>query len=111
MVRHHRYYSNVPRRMPKNSGQDGLVHFVIHSEVSSKGHRKNWTRLILKIYEIDPLAFPRCKGEMRIIAFIGDPEIIRNIGRRWTSPQARRLMESRASTPAGITKIHPQYTI
>jgi len=29
-------------------------------------------RLIKKIYEVDPLMCPKCKGQMRIIAFIKD---------------------------------------
>jgi hypothetical protein len=42
-------------------------------------YRKNWARLIQKIYEVDPLTCPRCKGEMRIIAFIEKQEIIKKI--------------------------------
>jgi len=32
-----------------------------------------------KIYEVDPLACPRCGGDMRIIAFIEDYKIIKKI--------------------------------
>jgi len=32
-------------------------------------------RLIKKIYEVDPLACPKCKGQMRIIAFIEDYKV------------------------------------
>jgi hypothetical protein len=36
-------------------------------------------RLIQRIYEVDPLICPQCRGTMKIISFIEDPEIIRKI--------------------------------
>ena len=48
-----------------------MVPSILQPDEPSKGYRKNWARLIQKIYEIDPLACSRCKGEMRIIACIG----------------------------------------
>ena len=36
-------------------------------------------RLDKKIYEVDPLLCPKCKGSMRIIAFIEDCKVIRKI--------------------------------
>jgi hypothetical protein len=41
--------------------------------------RANWARLIQKIYEIDPLTCPKCNGTMRILAFIEEAAVIRNI--------------------------------
>ena len=46
---------------------------------SSKAYRKNRARLIQKIYEIDPLTCPKCRGTMRIISFIEDQEVIKVI--------------------------------
>ena len=34
---------------------------ILKSEASSKGYRKNWARLIQKIYEADPLTCPKCQ--------------------------------------------------
>jgi hypothetical protein len=79
MVRYYGYYSNVSRGRRKKTDQDGLVPCLLQPEESSKGYRKNWARLIQKIYEVDPLACPRCKGEMRIIAFIETQEVIKKI--------------------------------
>ena len=45
--------------------------------MNDKAFRKNWVRLIQKIYEVDPLVCPTCKGEMRVIAVIEDQEAIR----------------------------------
>jgi len=44
-----------------------------------KGTNKSWSRLIKKIYEVDPLICPKCKGQMRIIAFIEDYKVVRKI--------------------------------
>jgi len=35
--------------------------------------------LIRKVYETDPLTCPNCQGEMRIISFIDQPEVIKKI--------------------------------
>jgi hypothetical protein len=40
------------------------------SEEGAKKYRKNWARLIQKIYEADPLTCPKCQGRMKIITFI-----------------------------------------
>ena len=41
--------------------------------------RSTWARLIHKVYEVDPLECPRCKGPMRVIALIEDKAVIRKI--------------------------------
>jgi hypothetical protein len=38
-----------------------------------------WADCIKRIYEINPLLCPKCNSEMKIIAFIQDPNTIRNI--------------------------------
>ena len=35
--------------------------------------------MLQKIYEVDPLICPKCKGEMRIIAFIEDYKVVKKI--------------------------------
>ena len=35
--------------------------------------------MIRKVYEVDPLICPSCRGQMRIIAFIEDPKAIDKI--------------------------------
>ena len=44
-----------------------------------KQYRRNWARLIKKVYEVDPLICPRCHGLMRIISLIDDPAVIKKI--------------------------------
>ncbi len=41
--------------------------------------RRRWVQFIKQPYEVDPLLCPRCAGEMRIIAFIDQQEVIEKI--------------------------------
>jgi hypothetical protein len=50
-------------------------------------------RLIRKVYEVDPLECPKCKGPMRVIALIDDPHVVRRILEhlgRWAPEPAER---------------------
>jgi hypothetical protein len=38
-----------------------------------------WARLLARIYEVLPLVCPSCGGELRIIAFLTDPQPVRAI--------------------------------
>jgi hypothetical protein len=68
MVRYYGYYSNVARGKRQKAGNDNV-----------KAFRKSWARLIQKIYEVDPLICPKCKGTMRVISAIDDRQVIRAI--------------------------------
>ena len=41
--------------------------------------KKRWAQLIYRIYEVHPLTCDRCGGEMKILAFITEPGLIRTI--------------------------------
>jgi len=79
MVRYYGYYSNVSRGQRKKANEDGLVPCILQPEESSREYRKNWARLIQKIYEVDPLTCPKCHGPMRVISFIEDQDVIKKI--------------------------------
>jgi len=76
MVRYYGYYSNVARGKRKQNGTDDIVPGILEPVENNKVLRKNWARLIQKIYEVDPLICPKCKGGMRIISFIEDTQVI-----------------------------------
>lgn len=78
MVRYYGRYSNVSRGKRQMEGNDDAVPSIIESQGDEKIFRRNWARLILKIYEVDPLVCPKSKGAMRI-SFIEDPSVIRDI--------------------------------
>jgi predicted TIM-barrel fold metal-dependent hydrolase len=79
MVRYYGYYSNKARGMRRKAECVDDTPALIESSLSSTAWRKNWARLIQKIYEVDPLLCPNCHGVMRIIAFIEAPPVIRII--------------------------------
>jgi len=78
MVRYVGFYSNVSRGKRKKQAVD-KPDYVIEDDLYNKSCSKSWARLIKKIYEVDPLLCPKCKGQMRIIAFIEDYKVIRKI--------------------------------
>ena len=66
MVRYYGHYRNVSRGKRKEQNEDNLIPTILESDELSQGSRKNWARLIRKIYEVDPLIYPKCLGRMRI---------------------------------------------
>jgi hypothetical protein len=78
-VRYYGWYSNKSRGMRKQAGTDETIPAVMPNDMSSKDSRKNWARLIQKIYEVDPLVCPKCHGEMKIISFIEEFDVIEKI--------------------------------
>jgi hypothetical protein len=53
--------------MRQKAGIDGQVPALVETAVSSAVFRRNWARLIQKIYEIDPLLCPKCLGPMKVL--------------------------------------------
>jgi len=62
MVRYYGFYSNKSRGLRKKAGVDDQVPALIESEISTKESRRNWGRLIQKIYHVDPLLCPKCSN-------------------------------------------------
>ena len=79
MVRYYGYCSNVSRGNRKKQNEDKRIPSVLESDESSKEHRKNWARLIQKIYDVDPLICPKCSGKMKVISVIEDQDVIKKI--------------------------------
>lgn len=79
MVRYYGHYSNVSRGKRKEAGTDDDVPCILDAQGDEKTFRRNWARLIQKIYEVDPLVCPKCQGAMRVIGSIEDPSVIRAI--------------------------------
>jgi hypothetical protein len=67
----------LPVAFGKRRTFDDLIPSILEPE-DLKPNR-TWARLIQKIYEVDPLACPKCQGHMRILAFIEDEEAIEKI--------------------------------
>ncbi len=79
----------------------------------------SWARLLARIDENRPLSCPRCQGEMRLMAFLIDPDPIRVLHAHSVSPRLRHRLprapalrphsKLRGSTPPGLSSIslHP----
>jgi hypothetical protein len=90
MVRYYGWYSNKSRGLRKKQGilkpggqlEQVLVNIEIIDVSDYQPPRmpsKKWRECIKKIYEVDPLCCPKCGGEMKIISFINEFLIIRQI--------------------------------
>ena len=51
-----------------NDKQSAHAEYIEYEDnsVSAKAKRSAWARLIKKVYEVDPLIFPKCGNEMRL---------------------------------------------
>ena len=79
MVRYYGFYSNVSRGKRKKNEQDELIPSILEPDGSSREYKRNWARLIQKIYEVDPLTCPKCSGKMKVISVIEDENVIKKI--------------------------------
>ena len=73
------YYSNVFRGNRKQENRDNKIPCIIKTGDISPARCKAWSRLIQKIYEVDPLTCPKCTEEMKISSVIEQPEVIKAI--------------------------------
>ena len=83
MVRYYGYYSpalrGISRGRRKNKNQDEWMPCILEANESSKEYRKNWARLIQKIYEVDPLTCPKGSRKMKVISVIEEEDVIKKI--------------------------------
>jgi hypothetical protein len=79
MVRYYGWYSNASRGKRQKEGHDDVIPCILEPQGDEKIFRRNWARLIQKIYEVDPLVCPNCQGTMRVIGSIEAPSVIRAI--------------------------------
>jgi len=75
MVRYYGFYSNAHRGKMRKA-EDDSSHPPIIEEEDHHLPSRGWAEMIRKVYEIDPLICPSCRGQMRVIAFIEDPKAI-----------------------------------
>jgi len=110
MVRYYGYYSNVTRGKLKKEDQDGLIPCILEPDVSSKEYRKNWARLIQKIYEVDPLTCPKCSGKMKIISVIEDEQVIEKVLKHLGLWDQKARPPPKADAPTMAPEYHIDYT-
>jgi hypothetical protein len=101
LVRYYGAYSNVSRGKRRRHDEadigaappDGRH---VPSASAARDHspdaralRRSWAQLIKRVYEVDPLVCPKCQGEMRIVAFIIDHDVVDAILRHLATAEAR----------------------
>jgi len=52
---------------------------IIIEEEGAKIPRRGWAAMIRKVYEVDPMACPKCGGQMNVIVFLTDDVVIDRI--------------------------------
>lgn len=116
MQRYYGWYASRTRGMRRRQAPDAVeapVAIVDPVDWSLRAARFRWAELLRRIFEVDPLACPRCRGLMRIVAVVTDPAVIaailthrarvRDPTRRSRSPPPRRRMP----TPSAAAPPHP----
>jgi hypothetical protein len=110
MVRYYGYYSNVSRGKRKRNDQDELISSILEPEGSSSEYRKNWARLIQKIYEVNPLTCPKCSGRMKVISVIEDDDVIKKILKYLGLWDRKARPPPKANSPPMTSEYHIDYT-
>ena len=101
LVRYYGAYSNVSRGKRRRQDEATAGAALRDGEHASSARpdrdrspdaralRRSWAQLIKRVYEADPLVCPTCQGEMRIIAFITDHDVVDAILRHLAKAEAR----------------------
>jgi hypothetical protein len=111
MVRYYGYYSNVSRGKRKIQDKDDTIPSVLEPQGSSKEFRKNWARLIQKIYEVDPLTCPKCRNQMKIISVIENEEVIKKILKHLGLWDVKTRPPPRKEKPPGIIETPMDFSV
>lgn len=96
LIRYYGFYSNKARGMRKKA-EAQIGDPAVENEASDTPAprcNRTWTILIKRVYEVDPLACPKCGGIMKVVAFIEPPqaEVIEKILKHcglWQEPVCR----------------------
>ncbi len=107
MARYYGFYSNVARGKRKRADADDTIPCILESELTENDFRRNWARLIQKIYEVDPMVCSKCGNLMYVIAFIEVPDVIRKILKHLGLWNVKRKPRPRAP-PSDIFHIYDE---
>ena len=107
---HYKYRKNiVPKKKPELSlsSAKSVAEPVADAPTSSEpekpasAKRMSWARLLKRVFNIDISLCSKCAGQIKIVAAIEDPKVIKKIlehlGLPWTAP---RLAQARGPPPA-----------
>ena len=85
------YSSRVRGEKAKRERLENAQSLIFEEDPTSAPAKASftWAACIKRIYEINPLECPRCKSEMRIVAFLQDPKEISKISKSLGIEKAR----------------------
>lgn len=78
----HGWYSSRQRGARRRAAEDDATRPLVTADPEPEAVRaaqRRWAELLRRIFEVDPLACPRCGAAMRIVAFITAPTTIDHI--------------------------------
>ena len=100
LVRYYGWCSNVSRGKRRKEGREHDRHVEGDAAAPScaakaetrdaRTLRRSWALLIKRIYEVDPSVCPSCGGEMKVIAFITERDVVDAILRHLKRKEERR---------------------
>jgi hypothetical protein len=75
LIRYYGWYSNKARGLRRKAAEAAAGEDAVAAPVSASSRcGQTWAMLIKRVYEIDPLACPRCGGQMKVVAFLEPPQ-------------------------------------
>jgi hypothetical protein len=98
MVRYYGAYANRSRKLYR--AEDGEVRVQVVDPEPVSASQASWARLLRQVFEVDPLACPRCSAEMRIVSMITTPAVIDQILRHVRTTGKDDLWGARAPPAA-----------
>jgi len=105
-VKYYGRYANSTRgRLRKRQHVDPIP-TVLEPPISSEAFRRNWARLIQKVFEVDPLVCSHCQGRLRPVSFIQDALVIRRILEHLGLWLANRRPQPKAHSPPALRSLH-----
>ena len=98
MTRFYGAYSNRARRLYRPEEAEAPDRGVERERLPAS--RASWARLLRMVFEVDPLACPRCSAEMRVVSVITTPAVIDGILRHLRKTGKDDLWGARAPPAA-----------
>jgi hypothetical protein len=118
LQRYYGWYSSRQRgsrRQATGDGGEGPLALVEPEPAAVREARRRWAELLRRIFEVDPLACPRCGTAMRIVAFITAPTTIdsildhlRHTHRRQRAPPKPQRWTTRGGTTPAAPRTGPR---
>ena len=100
LVRYYGWYANRARGARRAAAGARLAGPQPHTDPDPSPSRASWARLLRRIFEVDPLLYPACGSEMKIVSVIMEPDVIDAILRHLKRTGMRDPFEGRAPPAA-----------